>query len=385
MKIQEAKAASDQFSQQIKFMSLHPVITAFGEGENEFYWVYRGIDGKEVIPETKHVLVVLQVPCGTTSVEGYIQYMVDVASPILRGWIRRNGETDSYALRLNLKDVPLFPVADISARKARSAINGQQHFDVCVICALAEEAQAFKEEANKQLDCDFELARSPHTNHYYQATLMNVRGEPLTLHLSWLPKPGPLEAGLHIKAVLEEFQPRFAAMTGFCAGDRTATRLGDLVIAESAFSYNAGKIVLNESGEQDILHDTEMWHSHPKVLQFAKGFTWTQPESSFPNKVHFAPMAAGEAVRADNPFPCIRVLVRKAIALDMESTAFYRVLAEFSTIHSLLVKGIADHADNEKDDDYHYFASAASARYMLSFIREYVTSDIIPNLMKKAI
>lgn len=380
MRIQEITTDLGQSNQQIRFASLRPEMKAFGEGENEFYWIYKGVDSKEVMPEIKHVLIVLQVPRGTASVDGSIHYMADIASPPLRGWMHKDGETASHTLSLKLKDAPLFPVTDMSAGKSLSVVNSQQHCDVCIICALAEEAQAFREKANQLYGIKFEQAVSPHTVHFYKATLKNMRGEPLTLHLSWLPKPGPLEAGLHIKAVLEEFQPYFAGMTGFCAGDRTATSLGDLIIAESAFNYDSGKFVLNERGDQGMLHDTEMWHPQSEVLQFARDFTWPESADCFSHRVHIAPMAAGEAVRADNPFPCVRALVRKAIALDMESAAFYRVLAEFPTIRALLVKGVADYADNDKHDDYHHPASANSAWYMLAFIREYVTSNIIPSL-----
>lgn len=385
MKIQEVNAASEQSNPTIRFTSLHPEITAFGEGENEFYWVYKSAEGKGVMPETKHVLVVLQVPRGTASVDGRIHYMADIASPVLRGWIHKDGETQSYPLRLNLEDAPAFTTAATRRAQTRNAVHCQQHSDVCIFCALAEEAQTFMEEANQRFNFHFERAANPHTNHYYQAVFNNARRESLTFHLSWPPKPGSLEAGLHIKTVLEAFQPYFAAMTGFCAGDRTETRLGDLVVAESAFNYDAGKIILNEKGEQDILHDTEMWHPHPEVLRFAKGFIWPKCAGCFSHKVHISPMAAGDAVRADNPFPRIRMLVRKAIALDMESAAFYRVLSEFSAIRALLVKGIADHADSDKRDDFHHVASATSAWYMLAFIREYVTSDIIPDLKEKAL
>ncbi len=381
MKIQELDLSIGQFSKQISFTSLRPVISAFGEGENKFYWKFKGIDGKEVIPETRHVLIVLQIPRGTPSVDAHIHYRTDVAEPFFRGWFNKIVPSGSHTLHLNLQAALTFTVMQThQPEQAHVVAKAKQHIDVCVFCALWEEAGAFKEEAMQQYGLTFKPQVSSQGLHYYSATMLNADGKPLALHLSWLPKSGPIEASLHIQAVLEEFHPYFATMTGICAGDRAATGPGDLVVAESAFSFDAGKVVLNNNGEQDFWPDTEMWHPRPEVLQFAKGFVWPKSAGSFPGTVHIAPMAAGQAVRADNPFPRIRMLVRKAIALDMESAAFYRVLAGFPHIRALLVKGITDHADNDKGDTYHRFAAAASALYMLAFIKEYVTSAIIQDL-----
>lgn len=388
LKIQELDLSIGQFGRQFKFVSLRPVTTASGEGENFFYWKFRGVGDEGVIPETRHVLFVLQVPRGMASVDGFIHYTVDFTVPFLRGWRTKRGGSGSQMIHLNLHSVPSLPLMLSSQSESRHVIadKGQrQHFDICVICALGEEAEAFREEAVRQYGLTFQQEMSPRSYRYYRTTILNTGGEPLTLHLSWLPKHGPVEAGLHIKAVMEEFGPYFAAMTGICAGDRTATKPGDLAVAESAFSYDAGKVVMNEqNGQPEFLYDVEMWHPHPEVLQFAKGFSWPEVPGSFSGSVHIAPMAEGYAVRADNPFPRIRALVRKAVAIDMESAVFYRVLAEFPAIHALLVKGISDHADDRKDDRYHRLASASSAAYMLAFIKEYLSSRMLVLLRQQS-
>jgi len=87
-------------------------------------------------------------------------------------------------------------------------------------------------------------------------------------------------------------------------------------------------------------------------------------------------------VRSDNPFSEIRIPVRDTVAIDMEGAAFYRTVAEFSGMRSLLVKGVSDYADSDKDDSYHKYAATVSAAYMLSFIREYVTGERIPELLQ---
>jgi len=114
-------------------------------------------------------------------------------------------------------------------------------FDVCVVCAKSEEVEAFINVVSHQCGVQFEQGFSRATNHeYHYTTVHNSRRELLTIHLSCMPKPGPSETALHLKPILQEFQPCFAAMTGMSAGDKRRVRLGDLVVADRAFLYDNG-------------------------------------------------------------------------------------------------------------------------------------------------
>lgn len=93
---------------------------------------------------------------------------------------------------------------------------------------------------------------------------------------------------------------------------------------------------------------------------------------------HLAPLASGNAVRSDSPFQEIQFPAYKTVAIDMEGAAFYRAVAEFPGISALLVKGVCDYADQEKNDLYHDYAASVSATYLLCFIQEYVTEETMP-------
>ena len=111
-----------------------------------------------------------------------------------------------------------------------------------------------------------------------------------------------------------------------------------------------------------------------RQLSSPGGFPFKDPASP---KRHIAAMASGSAVRSDNPFKEIQVPVRGAIAIDMEGATFYRTVAEFAGLRSLFVKGVCDYADPDKDDSYHDYASAVSAIYVVSFIKDYVTTALM--------
>lgn len=268
----------------------------------------------------------------------------------------------------------------------------RQLFDVCIVCALPEEVKAFLAAIKPYCESDLEEHTSPrHGYSYRSASLKNDKGQALNLHISWLPRYGPQEMTLHLSRVLEECQPRIAIMTGICAGDRRHVQLGDLVVAERTFTFDSGKFTLDD-GRQVHLHDTMTYQLDAKTLQFLGLFDkWRPlvarlkrpshpPEQGKRRKLtcHIKPMASSSAVRADHPFNDIQAPVRGTIAIDMEGAAFGLVMSRHPLISWLVVKGVCDYADQNKNDAYHVYAARASALYALRFIRAYVTNEYLP-------
>ncbi len=265
-----------------------------------------------------------------------------------------------------------------------------QSFDVCIVCALPEEARAFLEVLQQQCEGVPEEHISPRYQYSYRfAAIKNNKDEPLNLHISWLPRYGPQEMTLHLSRVLEECQPRIAIMTGICAGDAQQAQLGDLAVAERTFTYDNGKFAFDEQGRSVHLHDTLTYQLDSNVLQFLGLFDdWKplvagleRPPSShkqYETACHIKAMASGSAVRADHPFEDVRAPVRGTIAIDMEGAAFGLVMSRHPLIRWLIVKGICDYADQRKNDVYHNYAARASALYALSFIRAFVTGERLP-------
>lgn len=331
-------------------------------------------------------------------------------------------------------------------------------FDVCVVCALPEEFEAFERVVTNACKVSFQETKSHNGRPYRYAMIPHSSGKQLALHLSLPVEMGPEAMSLHLMSILKEFRPGFVAMSGICAGDRRKVTLGDLVVAERAFSYERGKVILDEDGKSVHLPDAmpyrpdpatlvairmfRTWLQEVKQLQRppskkqqrdwllnrlleapehrVKGISLTELEQHAPDwrniliewrqssppvlspdrrlldvsaiedrvygpekfpfvdpqepKLFIATMASGNAVHANDPFAEIQRPVRTAVAIDMESAVFYRVVTEeVKDIRSLVVKGVCDYADSEKDDSYHTYAAEVSALYLLSFIQQYIT------------
>jgi len=192
-------------------------------------------------------------------------------------------------------------------------------FDVCIVCALYEEAKAVLEEIAARCTVSFAPAFSRIDSYEYRyTTIHNTKGEPLTVLVTWLADSGPVRTSLDLKPLLQEFHPRFAAMAGICAGYRGKVRLGDLVVAQYAYHYEEGKILVGSDGQPKHLPEMKTYDATTQVIQYARGFeAWKEPVTEMKRsklkrqgpkdskrpKCYIAPMASGMAVRGDNPFP----------------------------------------------------------------------------------
>lgn len=269
-----------------------------------------------------------------------------------------------------------------------------QQFDICIVCALAEEAEAVVNEFSDRCEnIQFQQTFSQKNGYTYRyTTIKNSYEEALTVLVICMPFTGPVETALSVRSLLEEFHPRFVAMTGICAGYKEKVALGDLVAASYAFHYEEGKVEPDEHGQDKLRPE---WRTHgtaQRIVQYINNFAaWKKPVTEMKQqmighelqdkeqpKCLIAPIASGMAVQGNDPFPRLLEHNRKALFLDQEVAAFYQTLDEFPDTYFLAAKGVCDHGDTSKNDDYHTFAAHVSAVYILYFVREYVTNATMP-------
>lgn len=267
-------------------------------------------------------------------------------------------------------------------------------FDVCLVCALYEEAQAALDEFSVRCQVSFTTAFRGHTHlEYRHTTIQNRLGEPLRVLITWLSHMGPLRAALDLVALLQESRPRFVVLAGICAGDRNTVSLGDLILVTDAYHPEEGKMSTDADGQLVHWPETRMAGVTTQVRQYIQSFErWREPMGELHRQwfpllgstlaepvSHLGVMASSMAVRADNPFQELTSRYhRKTIGVDMEAASFYLALRDFPLLHGLVVKGVCDYGDSSKNDTYHDYAARASAVYLLAFIQEYVTQQIMP-------
>lgn len=96
------------------------------------------------------------------------------------------------------------------------------------------------------------------------------------------------------------------------------------------------------------------------------------PDRAF--RVHVAPLASGDKVIEDREiFSRLAKSVRKVSGLEMEGAAI-GLVAEANGLPMIVAKGVQDYADLTKDDTFREFACAASAAFLLTFLRHHLES-----------
>jgi len=442
-------------SPRFRMDPLHPKILAFGQGSQNFYWRYEDPgSGTGIQPETKHVFLVVRVPSGTTFICGTFHCKATfTVKPFQYITYKKNADVSTFPFHWDITSL----LQQTQTKIKEPSLQQTSLFDVCLVCALAEEAQALLAEISRQCHTTFQGGYSSTLKRDYRhTTLQNRYGETLRVLVSWQPNPGAIETGLHVSSLVREMRPCFVGMTGICAGDPTRVALGDLVVAERAFLYDSGTLVEDETGRKVYQHNTTTWQPLPETLQTLRMLTaWQSTIANLPRPIsrrqqedwllstlykspthklediplqelqqhaplwrkivstlqsgpspflseklqlidptriqkryygidefpyldpatptaHIRPIASGNTERADEPFAEVRYPVQGTVAVDLEGAAFYRTLADFPEIPSLLVKGVCDYADHFRDETYRTYSSTISAAYMLSFLQNYV-------------
>ena len=75
-------------SHTIRFTNLDPVISSFGLGQSNFYWIFEAQKGHPIALGSRKVLVLLEVPNETRVVEGTIRYEAEIGGLLARFGMR---------------------------------------------------------------------------------------------------------------------------------------------------------------------------------------------------------------------------------------------------------------------------------------------------------
>ena len=97
--------------------------------------------------------------------------------------------------------------------------------DISIVCALSEEVEAAIHCIEDAYGVQFHEGTSRRKSPYRFTTIRRARGGKATVQVSWAREKGPVEMALHLFPILMEFKPRWAFMTGICAGDRKALNM----------------------------------------------------------------------------------------------------------------------------------------------------------------
>ncbi|MFY0567443.1 tetratricopeptide repeat protein [Archangium lansingense] len=122
------------------------------------------------------------------------------------------------------------------------------------------------------------------------------------------------------------------------------------------------KLLLTDTGQRRI---QKLLLLHPDGLPEPKPF-----------RVHVGPLGTGsKVVRDPLIFTRLAERERKLLGLEMEASAIGATAHQHSVPYMIVMKGVTDFADSDKDDHFKPFAARASAECLLAFVRAHLLSD----------
>lgn len=203
------------------------------------------------------------------------------------------------------------------------------------------------------------------------------------IHATWASEMGVSAAAATVVDGVLRYAPRLVVHAGICAGIGDEVDLGDVVIPDMVWDGAAGK--LRTSGGVSVFERTpNQFRTDSALLRVAAAVSdevlaricRRGPSRRVP-RVHIAPMATVSHVVADRAIADgMRQVHRKTIALEMEAYGICRgaTLAHVSPIpRALIVKGVSDFADEDKDDrarEVAAYNAAAVSKYLIDALAE---------------
>lgn len=270
-----------------------------------------------------------------------------------------------------------------SATQVQETPSSPQGFGVslAIICALHNPEL----EALLRLEQNWREITGSSCNPTFETIISNSGGTHKIVAVSALEMGMPAAAALAAKTI-ERFRPRYVAMTGIAGGIKGSGGFGDIVIAESCWDYSGGKVTESE-GSIQIENEPRTSELDPTLKsQFIRlandaallgsimaEFKGRLPETRLSAKV--GPVFTGtHVITSELRTKELTVMNRKLSAIDMEGYAIFASAryAEHPRPQPILLKGLSDFADKDKDDHWRAYASYTSARLLFAWAQKHL-------------
>ncbi|MFY9071764.1 hypothetical protein [Aliarcobacter butzleri] len=293
----------------------------------------------------------------------------------------------------------------------------ESHYDLAILCALKEEfdevlnlPNEWKGKNTKDVDDNGWKKIKKNDELYFETVFLSSKGKPIKVIGKCMNDMGMVESATYTTKMIHLFKPKYITMTGIAAGIKdNDIEVGDIIIPQFNWNWQAGKFKTTYRDEFDnennkfrnkistffdkdmrqkelssTLYDIVTQELEPNKVFYEdlfKNFCSEYRSYSIPilrenskrsryPKIITEKMLSGSAVVADINL-INEIKQRKVVGLDMEAYGVFYA-AKKSKTEPIIIKSICDFADEAKDDEYHIFASYASARTMYKLFTEYL-------------
>lgn len=159
--------------------------------------------------------------------------------------------------------------------------------DVLLICALKDEYDQVKSITNGLMAPGWQEQVCPRGWVVADALFETSSGGKLCIRATWATHMGREQAQAVTSMLIQDNPARCIAMSGICAGRRGKVSLGDVIFADRLWSYDAGKVVVeNDSSifQGDMLQyrPTQAWVQRMQAFAIARSSPWLDSRPALP-------------------------------------------------------------------------------------------------------
>ena len=289
---------------------------------------------------------------------------------------------------------PVISLHDISKRIVKIFYEEEQSRlaalppDVLVLTALDVELAAAKQAFGIAEDAEHTITENGF--HVWKAPITKRGGKTASCVVACFAGAGNVDAASVTSMLLGELRPANVMMLGIAAGLRGKCALGEVILAERIVAYEGAALI--EGGKIEVRpeitrlnmrvrQDLSSYLSNRTTLVSRLTESYRAMGIEFPDQVEAGPVAKGvmpktatvgsgeKLLRDPEKFLGLREIHGKTEVAEMEGAGLFAACANFGK-PVLMVRGISDFGDSNKDNRFHLLAAQTAAA---------VTADYIAN------
>jgi len=249
-------------------------------------------------------------------------------------------------------------------------------FDLAIVCALWDPELT----SVLALPWSWQQARLENDHTIYWTGEFSGSGRSRRVVASCAQRMGTTATSVLASRMIGAFRPRYVCAVGICAGIRSRTQIGDVLIVDQSWDWGDGKWVLEDGASRfrqapyQINLDLSLREAFRLAIQ---GHTlagareeWTQIRPDTIPRLLLGPVATGASVLGDGEtIKRIAEQHRSLLGIEMEVFGLYYAAADCAQPKPtpFALKSVVDFGDGEKSDrfqGYSAYIAAAALRYL---------------------
>lgn len=269
--------------------------------------------------------------------------------------------------------------------KKKIQTDSQYDYDVAFVIALKSPEFSELKKVNGYEWKKLDGIGNDQTSVYYTTKIKNKNGKILRIVAAYADQMGMCASAMLATKMIYTFHPRYIMMTGICAAIEKDFHLGDILVVDQSWNGGSGKLLDSQAGETLFLPDyhhevldaklktivMEYCNDREFLDTLSRGFEYDNGTPPFKLNIHCVDVTSVSAVtQSANVIKTLKGLARKLGGLEMEAYGVY-----YAARHTLdpaptpiVVKAVADYADEHKADNYQQYCAYISAKFAFHLI-----------------